>query len=119
MTSRQLVDFVEAKLKQHGVRKVVPDAETLARTYQMFAASDRLSQAFDEMKERLDESEERVKVPDDLEAKVTAMLAEKRHITWHRAVRLVTDPDAPEEDDEEGEQNDDDLDDEDLSEIDE
>ena len=30
MTSRQLVDFVEGKLKQHGIRKVIPDAEDLS-----------------------------------------------------------------------------------------
>jgi hypothetical protein len=37
MTSRQLIDFVEGKLKQHGIGKVIPCAETLARTYEMFA----------------------------------------------------------------------------------
>ena len=58
MTSRQLVDFVEAKLKQHGIGKVIPDAETLARTYEMFAASDRLSEAFDELKEKLEDESE-------------------------------------------------------------
>ena len=38
MTSRQLIDFVEGKLKQHGIGKVIPDDETLAKTYEMFAA---------------------------------------------------------------------------------
>jgi hypothetical protein len=55
------------KLKQHCIGKVIPDRETLARTYEMFAASDRLLRAFDEMKERLDaESEEQISVPADL-----------------------------------------------------
>jgi hypothetical protein len=118
MTSRQLVDFVEAKLKQHGIQKVIPDRQTLARTYQMFAASDRLSEAFDEVKDELeDEPEAQIKVPDDLETKVNAKLKEKPDITWHRAVRLVVDPDAPEDEDEDSE-HDDDLDDEDLSDVD-
>ena len=116
LTSRQLVDFVEAKLKQHGVRKVVPDAETLARTYQLFAASDRLSEAFDEMKEKLDHDYESKTVPDDLEAKVTAMVAEHPEMTWHRALRLIVDPDAPEDGDDDAEP-DDDLDDEGLSDV--
>jgi hypothetical protein len=78
MTSRQLVDFVEAKLKQHGIGKVIPDGETLASTYQMFAASDRLSEAFEELKEKLeDETEEAIGVPENLEAKVKDMLKEK------------------------------------------
>ena len=98
MTSRQLIDFVEAKLNQHGIQKVIPNAKTLASTYQMFAASDRLSEAFDELKEKLgDDSEARIKVPDDLAAKVNAKLKENRDITWHQAVRLIVDPDAPED----------------------
>ena len=37
----------------------------------MFAASDRLSEAFEELKEELeDETEGAIEVPDDLEAKV-------------------------------------------------
>jgi hypothetical protein len=113
MTARQLVDFVEAKLNQHGIRKVVPDRDTMAKTYQMFTASDRLAESFDEVKERLEaETEEPIEVPDDLEAKVKAKLEEKPEITWHRAVRLLVDPDAPEDEEEDAEP-DDDLDDED------
>jgi hypothetical protein len=103
MTSRQLVDFVEDRLKQHGIGKVVPDKEILAKTYELFAASDRLSEAFEEVKEALieGESEAAIKVPDDLEAKVAVKLQEQPDITWHRAVRLIVDPDAPEDEDDE------------------
>jgi hypothetical protein len=115
MTSRQLVDFVEAKLQQHCISKVVPDRGSLASTYRMFAASDRLSKAFDELKEEIEnDNQAQIKVPDDLEARVTAKLEEKPDITWHRAVRLLVDPDAPNEEDDDG-----DLEDEDLSNIDE
>jgi hypothetical protein len=115
MTSRQLVDFVEAKLRQHGIKKVIPDRNSLASTYQMFAASDRLSEAFDEMKEKLDdENEARIKVPDDLEGQVKAKLKEMPDITWHRAIRLIVDPNAEEENDDDDE---DEQDDEDLSDI--
>ena len=114
MTSRQLIDFVENKLKQIGIQKVIPDAGTLSSTYQMFAASDRLSEAFDEMKKKIeDEDEDEIDVPDDLEVQVKAKLEERPDITWHRAVRLVVDPDAPENKD------DDDDDDDDLSDIEE
>jgi hypothetical protein len=119
LTSRELVDFVEAKLQQHGIAKVIPRKEILANTYQIFAASDRLSDAFDEMKKKIeDEDEAQIMVPDDLEAQIKAKLEEKPDITWHRAVRLLVDPDAPEDDDAEPE-DDDDVDDEDLSDIDE
>jgi hypothetical protein len=117
MTSRQLVDFVEAKLKQHGIRKVIPDRETLVKTYQMFAASDRLSEAFDELKEKLLEDESEVKAPKDLEDRVKSLFQQHPGIIWHRAVRLLVDPDAP-DDDEDDEADDGEADDEDLSDID-
>jgi hypothetical protein len=120
MTARQLVDFVEGKLKQHGIGKVIPDAATLARTYEMFAASDRLSEAFEELKEKLeDESERPIKVPANLKAQVKNKLKQNPDITWHRAVELIIDPDAPEKDeDEDGEEDGDkNIDDEDLSDI--
>ena len=98
MTSRQLVDFLESKLKQHGIGKVIPSAETLANTYGMFAASNRLSEAFDEMKRLEAEDQETIRVPADLKAQVENLLKEKPDITWHRAVRLTVEPDAPEDD---------------------
>jgi hypothetical protein len=120
MTSRQLVDFVENKLKQHGINKLIPSGKMLARTYQLFAASNRLSEAFDEMKEKLEGKmeESTIRLPDDLAAKVAAELEQHRDIPWHRAVRLVVDPDADDQD------NDDDdggelEDDEDLGDVDE
>jgi hypothetical protein len=117
MTSRQLIDFVERKLKQHGVGKVIPIKDALASTFQMFAAGDSLSQAFDELKEEIHgHGEAQIKVPDDLEAKVKAKLEERPDMTWHRAVRLIVDPDADfgEHEEQPGE-----LDDEDLNDIDE
>jgi hypothetical protein len=118
MTSRQLVDFVENRLKQHGIDKVIPNSGTLVRTYKMFAASDRLSEAFDEAKVKFQEesAEAAIKVPDDLATKVRAKLQEQPHLPWHRAVQLIVDPDATteEDDDEDGE-----LEDEGLGDVDE
>jgi hypothetical protein len=116
MTSRQLIDFVEAKLQQHGIQRVIPNQDTLTNTYREFAASDRLSEAFDELKEKLEQETERpIEVPADLEAKVKKLIAENPDITWHHAVRLTVDPDYTPDDDEEDEDIDDE--DEDLSDI--
>jgi hypothetical protein len=82
MTSRQLINFVEAKLQQHGIQKVIPNQHTLTDTYREFAASDRLSEAFDKLKEKLEqEIESPIEVPADLEAKVKKLIAEKPDIT--------------------------------------
>jgi hypothetical protein len=121
MTSRQLIDFVETKLKQCGVQKVIPDRDTLVKIYHAYAASDQLSDAFDELKEKLEqETEGPVHVPDDLEAKLENLLAEKPEITWHCAVRMILDPDSPDDDnDNDNDQAEYAEDDEDLSDIDE
>jgi hypothetical protein len=121
MTSRQLVDFVERKLNDYGVAKLIPGPDMLADAYRMFVASERLSEKFEELEDEVKEETNRVEVPDDLRAKVEKYLKATREITWHRAVQLIADPDAPEhedddDDDDDGEQHEDD---EDLSEIDE
>jgi hypothetical protein len=118
MTSRQLVDFVERKLQQHGVRKVIPNLKTLAKTYQMFAASGRLSEAFEAARKKLEaETAPPIEVPNDLQTKVAQLLQQRPDITWHRAVRLIVDPDAP--DDDKGEDDEHDDEEEDLRDIDE
>ena len=95
MTSRQLVDFVEGKLKQHGIGKVIPDHDTLVEAYEMFVKSDRLAKAFEEMKDQLeDDDEDPIEAPENLEAQVKKLLKKYPDITWHRAVELVIDPDA-------------------------
>ena len=121
MTSRQLIDFVENKLKEHGIKKVIPEKDTLEETYRMFAASDRLSEAYDEMSKKLEKDEaakEAIAVPDDLEAKIKDRLQKDPSITWHRAIRLIIDPDAPDDEDDEKDHGEDE-DDEDLGDIDE
>jgi hypothetical protein len=96
MTSRQLVDFVEGKLKQHGIGKVIPDDDTLAEAYEMFVKSDRLEKAFKEMQDGLeDDDEDPIEAPKNLAAQVKKLLKKRPHITWHRAIELVIDPDAP------------------------
>jgi hypothetical protein len=120
MTARQLVDFVETKLNQHGIEKIIPGNDTLDKTYRMFAASNRLSDAYDEMKEALKENkEDSIAVPDDLEAKIKDRLQKNPTISWHRAIRLEIDPHAAEEAKKDDDDGDEDLDDEDLSDIDE
>jgi hypothetical protein len=58
-----------------------------------------------------------IEVPDDLQAKVEQLLQRQPDITWHRAVQLVVDPNAPQPEDNE-EDDDGELEDEDLSDID-
>src|SRR5262249_10164511 len=40
LTSAHLVAFVERKLRQHGIKKIVPDKDQLADAYRLFARSE-------------------------------------------------------------------------------
>jgi hypothetical protein len=97
MTSPQLVEFVERKLQQHGIKKVIPDDATLKETYEAFVKSDRLSEAFDKMKEDFDDddNDDPIEAPKNLGVQVKKKMKEQPDITWYRALELVIDPDAP------------------------
>jgi hypothetical protein len=113
MTSRQLIDFVERKLQDAGIGKVIPDSETLKDAYKMFVKSDKLWDKFEKVKEELDSEDSEIEMPKGLAAKVKKMLEDKPDITWARAIQLIVNPKAPEEknaaDENDGEHEDDDL----------
>ena len=114
-----MVDFVEHKLKQHGIGKVIPDDATLAEAYEMFVKSDRLAKAFKEMQDGLeDDDEDPIEAPKNLATQIKRLLKEYPDITWHRAIELVIDPDAPvkEKNKDEDEDEDDDIEEEDIEE---
>ena len=71
----------------------------------------------EELESKVQEETDNVDVPDNLKTKVEKLLKDKPQITWHRAVQLIADPDAPEDDDADERTGDDD--DEDLTDIDE
>ena len=112
MTSPQLVEFVERKLQQHGIKKVIPDDATLKETYEAFVKSDRLSEAFDKMKEDFDDDDP-IEAPKNLGAQVKKKMKEQPDITWHRAIELVIDPDAPVKEKNKDEDDEDEAEDED------
>jgi len=119
MTSRQLVDFIERKLKQHGIGKVIPDNDTLVEAYEMFVKSNRLQAAFEEMKEELEnDDDDPIEVPKDLATQVEKLSKKYPDITWHRAVELVIDPDAPVKEKNKDEEDEDEAEDEDEDEED-
>jgi hypothetical protein len=109
MTSRELVEFVEAKLEEINIGKVVPDTGTLKQSFEMFAKGQQLKQAFGQMQKKL--TIKSVEVPRDLQQQVDDMLEEYPEISWHKAIHWIVDPDAEEEENKESDENDDDIDD--------
>jgi hypothetical protein len=89
MTSDELVEMVERKLQEHGVKKVIPDDHTLAETYRGFHRSERLSEAFEELEKGFETAD--IDVPEDLRKRVEERLQTHPAERWDAAVEYVLD----------------------------
>jgi DNA topoisomerase VI subunit A len=100
MTSDQFIAFLERKLKEHGITKVVPKSQELNRAYALFAKGEKLQEAFAEVQKSVEVD---CFVPEDLAERVTHILAEHPRIPWHQAVHSLLDPSIlPDDEDEDG-----------------
>jgi hypothetical protein len=84
MRSDQFIAWLEGKLAEVGVTKVVPDAETLARAYRLAWRKSTLQRAIDDALAEIDESPD-VPVPDDLAEQIRAKITGKA-IAWDDAI---------------------------------
>jgi DNA topoisomerase VI subunit B len=87
MTSPQLVAFVERKLREQGVKKIVPDQDRLIEVYRGIERGRRLEQAV----AKLDQIKvgEDFKPPADLEQRVRTMLENNPAMRWDAAVAAI------------------------------
>jgi hypothetical protein len=84
MTSDQLVTWLEAQLKAHGVAKVVPERTVLQEAYRRAHRLAAIQQAIDTTNEA--EAKKKVRVPGKLEALVRAVLAKVPTAPWDAVV---------------------------------
>ena len=87
MTSDQFIAFVESKLTEAGIAKVVPPKARLDDAYRLFARSKRVKTVVEEAIGAIAGAE--ISVPNDLSDQVRAYLAEHPDEPWERAVRHV------------------------------
>ena len=87
MASDQFVRFVERKLAEHGVKKVVPGPNCLGNTYRLFARGERVRRVVEECLAAQDDEE--IAAPVNLEDRVRRYLEENPVATWDEAVRQV------------------------------
>jgi hypothetical protein len=86
MTSPQFVAFVERKLKENGVAKIVPAQDLLAQVYAGMERGRRLEEAVG----KLDEiNMENFKPPADLKKRVKEALKKDPHIRWDAAIEAI------------------------------
>jgi hypothetical protein len=88
MTSEQLVAFVERKLQDHGIKKVVPGYEELARAYRLFARGEEAEQIVKRELEKI-AGNDAVKVPPDIENRVREYLMLNPEARWDAAVQYL------------------------------
>lgn len=88
MTSPQFISFVERKLNEHGVKKIVPDTDELEDAYRLFTRSHMAKQIVKRELKKLD-GDAAVKAPGDFKSQVRQHLAQHPADRWDTAVRQI------------------------------
>jgi hypothetical protein len=89
MTSDALIAMIERKLKEYGLKKVVPDDDLLADAYRAFHRSNELKEQFEELESEFEESE--INVPENLKDQVDVILEKHPDLRWDDALKIVLD----------------------------
>ena len=91
MTSDALIAMIKRKLKQYGLKKVVPSNELLGEAYREFHRSKELREELEELESGFEES--KIKVPKNLKNQVSAILTKHPDLRWDDAIQIVLDED--------------------------
>jgi hypothetical protein len=91
LTSPQMVEFLERKLKENHIEKIVPSEESLAEAYRLFTRDAKVQEVIDEAIEKIDGDEDETEVPADLEKRVRDYLVKHPTVRWDEAVKKVVD----------------------------
>ncbi len=89
MTSDALIAMIERKLKQYGLKKVIPDDELLGEAYQAFHRSNELCEKFEELESEFEAS--KIKVPNNLKDQVRAKLKKHPDLRWDDVLKILLD----------------------------
>jgi hypothetical protein len=91
MTSDQLVTFVEGKLEQHGIKKIIPNNEELAQAYRLFIRSQEAEQIIERELEQLDGNDAVEVAAISKELKISRRCASRLHDAVMAKHRQVSD----------------------------
>ena len=89
LTSPQFVQFLDNKLRQHGIEKVVPQADELANAYSLFVRNAKVETVIKEAVDNMDDDEEEIEVPEDLERQVRKYLEDHPTARRDEAVQNI------------------------------
>lgn len=92
LASDDLIGWIERKLDEHGVAKVVPDDETLADAYRRMRRQALIQERINETIAEMEEEEE-VDPPDGLRARVEQDLKAAPDRSWDSVLRQIAEDD--------------------------
>jgi hypothetical protein len=85
-TSDKLVAWIEAKLKLHGIVKVMPSPEDLALAYRRAFALEYVRESLEDFSGEAVAAAESAEIPEELMDRLATMLAENPEMPWDKAV---------------------------------
>ena len=88
-TSDQFVEWLDSKLAAHGVKKVIPDEETLEQAYHRAAAVRRYQKIIDDAGEEVSAYAKDLTVPKALRAKLARKLAKAPASSWDEVLSVL------------------------------
>jgi hypothetical protein len=89
MTSRQMVDFIEAKLTMHGVAKVVPDAGTIEAHARRLIEQRLAREALAEIRDQITRQAAATALPESIEVQLRSYLAHHPSLSWDDALAHI------------------------------
>lgn len=90
-TSDQFVKWLDSKLKQHRVKKVIPGKAILEQAYRRAAALRQYQKIIDRAREEILSYAERLRVPEDLDRRLAQGLRQKPTQSWDQALGRLLD----------------------------
>ena len=89
MTSRQLVDYIEARFAEHGVEKVVPDDDVIEEHARRIIKQRLVEQAIARISKELTEQTATVDLREDLREHIDVLLEENPELPWDEALARI------------------------------
>jgi hypothetical protein len=91
MTSPQLVEFVERKLNEYGVAKILPEDDVIEGQARRLIERRLTKKAIEEMASDIQREAKKVKLPADLADRIGEVLAERPALSWDQAASEILD----------------------------
>jgi hypothetical protein len=89
LTSPQLIELIETSLISRGVKKVVPNQDTLKEVYRKRIVYRRAQEALEEAILKASDEQGEIEVPDNLEEQVREYLQDHPAESWDDAARVI------------------------------